>query len=144
MPGSFPGALLAVEPATEIDVFVSRDVPRDLYEEPWAESVRWVRCSVGMRGLRASRAFEFTALPLLAVGRQLDVLHSIANVGPAIVPGVASVVSLLDVIWMRPPQDWGGSLSVQRSLRRIVEHDMRHVDQVFAISRAGAQEIRAR
>ncbi len=136
-----PGALLAVEPATEIHVFVSRDVPRDLRREPWADSVRWVRCPVGMRGLRALRAFEFAALPLLASARRLDVLHSLANVGPAIVPAAASVVSLLDVIWMRPPEDWGGSLSVQRSLRRIVEHDMRHADRVFAISHAGAQEI---
>jgi len=94
-----------------------------------------------MRGLRALRAFEFAALPLLASARRLDVLHSLANVGPAIVPAAASVVSLLDVIWMRPPEDWGGSLSVQRSLRRIVEHDMRHADRVFAISHAGAQEI---
>jgi glycosyltransferase involved in cell wall biosynthesis len=136
-----PGALLAVEPATEIDVFVSRDAPADLRREPWADAVRWVRCPVGMRGLRALRAFEFTALPLLASARRLDVLHSLANVGPAIVPGVASVVSLLDVIWMRSPEDWGGSAGVQQSLRRIVEHDVRHAARVFAISHAGADEI---
>ena len=136
-----PGALLAVEPSTEIEIFVSRDVPRDLLEEPWADSVRWVRCPVGLEGQRAHLVFEFAALPLLAGARRLDVLHSLANMGPAIVPGVASVVSLLDVIWMRPPQDWGGSLSGQRSLRRLVEHDMAHVDRVFAISEAGAQEI---
>ncbi len=136
-----PGALLAVEPDAEIHVFVSRDVPRDLFEESWAQSVRWVRCPVSMQSERAHLVFEFGALPLLAAARRLDVLHSLANIGPAIAPGLASVVSLLDVIWMRPPRDWGGSLEGQRSLRRIVEHDMRHADRVFAISQAGAQEI---
>jgi glycosyltransferase involved in cell wall biosynthesis len=136
-----PGALLANEPDTEIHVFVSREVPPDLQAEPWADSVRWVRCPVDMQGERAHLLFEFAALPLLAASRRLDVLHSLANIGPAITPRVASVVSLLDVIWLRPPVDWGGSLSGQRSLHRIVKHDMHFVDQVFAISQAGAQDI---
>ena len=138
-----PGALLAVEPETEIHVFVSRDVPEDLEQEPWAGAVRWVHCPVGLQGRRqrAHLVFEFAALPVLARARRLDVLHSLANIGPAIVPGVASVVSLLDVIWMRPPRDWGGQLDGQRSLRRIVDHDVRHVDRLFAISQAGAREI---
>ncbi len=136
-----PGALLAVEPNTEIDVFVSHDVPEDLSDEPWARSVRWIHCPVGLKGERAHLVFQFAALPLLASARRLDILHSLANIGPAIVPRVASVVSLLDVIWMRPPQDWGGSPEGQRSLRRIVEHDVRHADRIFAISQAGADEI---
>jgi len=136
-----PGALLAAEPETDVHLFVSRDAPAELREQAWAQSVRWVRCPVGIRGPRARRAFEFAALPPLAAARGLDVLHSLANVGPVIVPGVASVVSLLDLIWMRPPQEWGGSVGVQRSLRLIVEHDMRHADRVFAISQAEAREI---
>jgi len=136
-----PGALLAAEPATEVHVFVSRDAPADLRAEPWARAVRWVPCRVGSGSERARLAFQFTMLPLLAAARRLDVLHSLANFGPAIVPGVTSVVSLLDVIWLRPPDEWGGSARWQRSLRRIVEHDMRHANQVFAISQAGADDI---
>jgi glycosyltransferase involved in cell wall biosynthesis len=136
-----PGALLAVEPGTEIHVFVSRDAPADLQDEPWAQSVRWVRCPVSARAERAHVLFELVALPLLAAGRHLDILHSLANIGPAITPRIASVISLLDVIWMRSPQDWGGTQEGQRSLRRLVEHDMRHASQVFAISEAGAKEI---
>lgn len=136
-----PGALLAVEPSTEIHVFVSRDAPADLSEEPWAQAVRWVRCPVGLQGRRAHLLFQFSALPALAALRRLDVLHSLANLGPGITPRVASVVSLLDVIWMRPPADWGGSVEGQRSLRRMVEHSVRHADGVFAISHAGAAEI---
>jgi glycosyltransferase involved in cell wall biosynthesis len=136
-----PGALLAVEPNTEIHVFVSRDAPADLREEPWAQAVRWVRCPVGLRDQRAHLLFQFSALPVLAALRRLDVLHSLANLGPGITPLLASVVSLLDVIWMRPPEDWGGSLDGQRSLRRMVEHSVRHANQVFTISQAGAEEI---
>lgn len=136
-----PAALLANEPDTEIHVFVSREAPEDLRQEPWADSVHWVRCPVDVRGGRSHLLFEFAALPPLALARRLDILHSLANVGPAIAPGVASVVSLLDVIWLRPPPEWGGTLEGQRSLRRMVEHDMRHADRVFAISEAGARDI---
>jgi glycosyltransferase involved in cell wall biosynthesis len=136
-----PGALLAAEPSTEVHVFVSRDAPGDLRGEPWAESVRWVRCPVGLANGHTSLAFQFAALPPLAAARRLDVLHSPANLGPAVVPGVASVVSLLDVIWLRPPREWGGDAGWQRSLRRMVGHELRHADGVLAISEAGAEEL---
>src|SRR4029077_4453306 len=100
-----PGALLAVEPDTEIHLFISRDAPADLCEEPGAQAGRWGRCPVGLQGQRAHLLFQFSALPILAALRRLDVLHSLANLGPGIAPRLASVVSLLDVIWMRPPQD---------------------------------------
>jgi glycosyltransferase involved in cell wall biosynthesis len=136
-----PGALLALEPASELHLFVSRNVPEDLFEEPWADSVRWVRCPVDLSKERAQLLFQFAALPALALARRLDVLHSLANIGPAITPGLASVISLLDVIWMRPPADWGGTAEGQRSLLRLARHDMRFASQVFAISDAGAREI---
>jgi glycosyltransferase involved in cell wall biosynthesis len=138
-----PGALLAAEPDTEIHVFVSRDAPEDLQAEPWAQAVRWVRCPVDTHAFkaRAHLIFQFTVLPLLAAARRLDVLHSPANVGPVLTPRVASVLSLLDVIWMLPPEAWGGSPEWQNSLRRLVEHGVGHADQVFAISQAGANEI---
>ena len=108
-----PGALLAAEPETEIHVFVSRDAPEDLQAEPWAQAVRWVHCPIDTHAFkaRAHLIFQFTALPLLAAARRLDVLHSPANVGPVRTPRVASVLSLLDVIWMLPPEAWGEASS---------------------------------
>jgi glycosyltransferase involved in cell wall biosynthesis len=135
------GALLEVEPTSELQLFVSRDAPADLWQEPWADAVRWVRCPVGLRDGRSHLVFQFTVLPLLAAARGVEVLHSPANVGPTMTPRVSSVLSVLDVIWMRPPSDWGGSARLQRSLRRMVGHGVRHADRVFAISRAGAAEI---
>jgi glycosyltransferase involved in cell wall biosynthesis len=135
------GALLAVEPATEIHLFVSRDAPADLRDEPWAQAVQWVRCPVGIGDGRTHLIFQFTILPLLAASRRVDVLHSLANLGPAITPRVASVVSLLDLIWMLPPAEWGGTPRGQRSLRGMAQHSVRHADRVFAISQAGAEDI---
>jgi glycosyltransferase involved in cell wall biosynthesis len=136
-----PGALLSADPSVELHVFVSRDLPAELYEQPWSRDVRWVKCPVGLRDQRSHLVFQFTVLPLLAAARHLDVLHSLANLGPALTPRVASVVSLLDVIWMRPPEDWGGTERGQRSLRHFVEHDVRHADGIFAISAAAAADM---
>jgi glycosyltransferase involved in cell wall biosynthesis len=136
-----PGALLSADPSLELYVYVSRDLPAELRRQPWSQDVRWVRCPVGLRDQRSHLVFQFTALPALAAAHRLDVLHSLANLGPAITPRVASVVSLLDVIWMRPPEDWGGTPRGQRSLRRFVTHDVRHAERIFAISEAAAQDI---
>jgi len=135
------GALLEVEPASELQLFVSRDAPADLWQEPWADAVRWVRCPVGLRDGRSHLVFQFTVLPLLAAARGVEILHSPANVGPTVTPRMSSVLSLLDVIWLRPPSEWGGSPRLQRSLRRMVGHGVRHASRVFAISQAGAKEI---
>jgi glycosyltransferase involved in cell wall biosynthesis len=136
-----PGALLDADPTIELQLFVSRDLPAEMREQPWAQDVRWVSCPVGLRDQRSHLVFQFTALPLMATARRLDVLHSLANLGPAITPGVASAISLLDLIWMRPVEDWGGTIRLQRSLRRFVEHDVRHADQIFAISEAAAEDM---
>ncbi len=136
-----PGALLSADPSLELHLFVSRDLPAELREQPWSQDVSWVRCPIGLRDQRSHLVFQFTVLPLLAAARRLDVLHSLANLGPAIVPRVASVVSLLDVIWARPPEDWGGTLRGQRSLRRFAEHDVSHAERIFAISEAAAHDL---
>ena len=136
-----PAALLSADPSLELHLFVSRDCPAELRERPWSQDVRWVNCPVGLRDQRSHLVFQFTALPVLAAAHRLDVLHSLANLGPAITPGVASAISLLDLIWMRPVEDWGGTLRWQRSLHRLAAHDVRHADQMFAISHAAAEDM---
>src|SRR5271155_1833644 len=101
-----PGALLAAEPETELHVFVSSDAPPSLYEESWAGSVRWVKVPVGFGDPLLPLLAQFAALPVLARARRLDVLHSPANTGPVLTPGLASVVSLHDLIWLHRPDEW--------------------------------------
>jgi glycosyltransferase involved in cell wall biosynthesis len=135
-----PGALLAAEPETEIHVFVARDAPADLRAEPWAGSVHFTTLPLPVAS-RALQAGQYLALPALAASRRLDVLHNPANAGPVITPGVASVVSLMDLIWLHRPAEWEPDPRAQRALRRLVVHGLRHADAVFAISRAVADDV---
>jgi glycosyltransferase involved in cell wall biosynthesis len=138
-----PGALLAAEPQTEVHVFVSRDAPAELREQPWAEDVRWVTLPVGLAGPPLHVLAQFAALPPLALARRLQVLHSPANTGPVIAPGLASVVSLLDLIWLHRAAEWEASPRVHRRMRMLVNHCVRHADRVFAISQAAADDFTA-
>lgn len=138
-----PGALLAVEPATRITVFVSRDAPADLRSEPWADAVRWVTVPVGLGGVPTHVPAEYLVLPALAAAQRLDVLHSPANTGPTVLPGVAGVVSLLDLIWLHRPQEWEASPRVHRTMRRRVGRAVAGADRIFAISQAAAADFTA-
>lgn len=136
-----PGALLSAEPHTEVHVFVSRDAPPALRREPWARSVRWVTVPVRLDGPPLHVPAQFMALPPIAYAKRLDVLHSPANTGPAITPGVASVISLLDLIWLHRAAEWESSVHVQRRMRMLVNHCVRHADRLFAISHAAADDF---
>lgn len=135
------GGLLEAEPDSELHVFVSRDAPAELRRAPWAEDVRWVELPVRLEGPPWHVLAQFAALPALALARRLDVLHSPANTGPAIVPGVASVVSLHDLIWLHRAGEWEESVSVQRRMEMLVRHCIRHADRVFADSHAAALDF---
>ncbi len=135
-----PGALLEAEPETEITVFVARDAPADLRDEPWAARVRWVSLLGGVSSPRTQLG-QYLALPALARARRLDVLHSPANAGPVIAPGIASVVSLMDLIWLQHADEWDPDPRAQRATRRWVSHSVRYADRVFAISAAAAEDL---
>jgi glycosyltransferase involved in cell wall biosynthesis len=136
-----PGALLAAEPATEIHVFVTRGAPASLRREPWAGSVRWVTLPLHLGGSPAHLLAQFVGLPLLSVARRLDVLHSPANTGPVLTPGLASVVSLLDLIWLHRGPEWEPDVRARERMATLVRHCVRHADRVFAISEAAAEDF---
>lgn len=139
--GELPGALLAADPATEVHVFVSRDLPQEVRSAPWADAVRWVRLPVKVDGPPLHVPAQFAALPLLARTKGLDVLHSPANTGPVITPGLASVVSLLDLIWLHHASEWEPSERVHARMKMLVGHCVKHADLVFAISEAAARDF---
>ncbi len=136
-----PGALLAAEPDTHVHVFVSRDAPASLREAPWSERVEWVSLPVGLSGPPLHLGAQFAALPLLARARRLDVLHSPANTGPVIAPGVKTIVSLLDLIWLHRAQEWEASAQVQRRMGALVKYCLRHAERIFAISNDAAEDF---
>jgi glycosyltransferase involved in cell wall biosynthesis len=138
---ALPGALLEAEASTEVHVFLSRDAPADLRAEPWAGEVRFTTVPVSMHGPPLHVPAEYLLLPALAAVRRLDVLHSPANTGPATTPGVASVVSVLDLIWLHRPEEWEASPRVHRTMRRRVGRAVAGADRIFAISHAAAEDL---
>jgi glycosyltransferase involved in cell wall biosynthesis len=136
-----PAALLAAEPATELHLFVSRDAPASLRREPWAQEVRWVELPVRVSGPPLHVLAQFLTLPPLAAARHLDVLHSPANTGPVITPGLASVVTLHDLIWLHRAGEWESSVRAQRGMLTLVRHCVRHATRIFTAAHAAARDI---
>jgi glycosyltransferase involved in cell wall biosynthesis len=135
-------ALLAAEPATALTIFLSADAPKDLTGERWARRARVIRVPRPTSSRLVSLG-QYAALPALAAALRLDVLHSPANTGPVITPRVASVVSLMDLIWLHHAEEWDPDPRVQRAMRRLVGHSVRHANRVLAISHAAAADIAA-
>ena len=136
-----PNALIRAEPETEVHVFVSRDAPRQLLAEPCASRVRWTTLPIRVSGPPIHALAQFAGLPALARARGLDVLHSPGNWGPVLTPGVASVVSLLDLIWLHRAAEWSPSSLVPHKVAVLVRHSVRHADRLFAISHAAADDF---
>jgi glycosyltransferase involved in cell wall biosynthesis len=77
---------------------------------------------------------------VLAPRRRLDVLHSLANIGPLVTPRVARVVTLLDVIWLHQGADWEAGAAARgfASLSRLCA---RNADRVLTISESAKEDI---
>lgn len=136
------GALLAVRPDLRLHLVVSRDVPADLRAEPWAGDVRWEVMPVRLSGPPWHLAAQFVGLPALALARRVSVVHGLANVVPVRIPRVASVVTLLDLIWLHEGADWGDARAV-RAVRRLSLRSARGADRVLALSHAAARDFSA-
>jgi len=115
--------------------------PADLVLEPWWPAVRPVRLPVPVGGSLTTLVAQHAGLPALALARRLDVLHSPANTGPVVVPRVATVITLLDLIWLHRPDEWEGDEAARRAIRRQALYAVRHADVVLAISGAAATDI---
>ena len=97
-----------------------------------------VEVDVSGRG-RARRVLaEQRRLPRLARRHGIDLLHSPGTSAPWR-PGVASVVTILDVIYARHPE--AHTLPMRLGMRLIVPLAARGADRVITISHAAASEI---
>jgi glycosyltransferase involved in cell wall biosynthesis len=132
-------ALLAVAPEAKVTAFVNRDAPSALFDREWSDGVDWVRLPLGIAG-KAHLAAQMTVVPGIAARRRLDVLHSLANIGPLVTPRVARVVTLLDVIWLHQGADWESGAAARgfASLSRLCA---RNADRVLTISESAKNDI---
>jgi glycosyltransferase involved in cell wall biosynthesis len=133
-------AMVALDDAPRLTLFVSRAAPAALREEDWAREVEWVTLPWGPQS-RLNLPEVMAALPVMAARRGLDVLHSPANVGPLVSPRVAHVVTLLDLIWLHRPQEWNAGRWTRFTTRTLSLSSARRADRVLAISDAAAEDF---
>ncbi len=134
-------ALMEAEPAIALTAWVGSTAPADLMDEPWAPDVHWLRVPVPGVGSPWHMWHELVAIGLAARRRRIDVVHGLAYLAPLVHPGVASVVTILDVIWMHHPEAAGRRFrAVMRTLTPLLA---RTSDRVVAISEAAREDIAA-
>ena len=126
---------------TEVTAWIGSTAPADLRDEPWAPDVRWIRLPVPGIGTPWHLLHELSFIGLDAARRRLDVLHGLANLTPLTAPGVATVSTVLDVIWMHHPEALEPRARI--AMRTLVPLVARSVRRVLAISEAARDDIAA-
>jgi glycosyltransferase involved in cell wall biosynthesis len=132
-------ALLAVTHELTLTAFVSRDAPTALRSAPWSDEVEWVEVPVTTK-TPLHLAAQATVLPVAARRKRLDVLHSPANGGPPITPGVARVVTLLDLIWLHQREQWD-TPAAMRKLAFLARISARSAHRVITISNSARDDL---
>jgi glycosyltransferase involved in cell wall biosynthesis len=137
-------AMLAVEPDTRITAFVSSEVPDGVLSADWAGAVEWVRLPVTVThgppgNFVLTTGLQWLGMPVLAARRRLDVIHGLANVTPLLAPRVATLVTLLDVIWLHHPDAMERRARV--GMKMLAPISARRADRVITISEAARRDV---
>jgi glycosyltransferase involved in cell wall biosynthesis len=130
----------------QLTLFVSSSAPSDLHREPWADDVEWVTLPASAAGGRghvlAELAAQCTTLPWQAARRRLDVVHGIAGVTPPVSPRVATVTTVLDLVWLRHPEVMDRPSRAATLLK--IRVGTARADRVIAISHHVADDVTER
>jgi glycosyltransferase involved in cell wall biosynthesis len=129
-------ALVQLRPEAKVSVFANADGARSLRDE-WGGEVEVV--THPLLGRRYLRAFsELALLGALADRRRLDLLHSVAMVGPLRLKA-AHVVTVGDLIWWHDPASTGRPTAVL--WRTVVPRVARRATRLQTFSEATASDI---
>ena len=98
--------LLRVQPSVSITAFASQELASEDRSSAWGREIQWIEQPVTVTHgspLNSARSLstQWLTQARLARRHRLDVIHGPANIAPPVVPGVATVVTLLDLIWLR-------------------------------------------
>jgi glycosyltransferase involved in cell wall biosynthesis len=130
-------ALLETRPDLRLVVFAAGSGRELLATEPWADAVELVDHPFANR--RYTRALSEVALVgRLASQRRLDVLHSVALLGP-LWTRARSVVTVGDVTWLREPESV--EPTTRLLWRTLVPLAVRRAARVITYSEASRREI---
>jgi glycosyltransferase involved in cell wall biosynthesis len=132
-------ALLEVEPGTKLTAFVTHRVPEPVLAAPWAGRVEWVTYEVEPASRRAL-VTQHVEIPRAAAKRELDVLHSPANIGVLATGRVANTVTALDLIWLHPSTSPLGPRARLRA-KLLFTLCSRAADRILTISDATKRDL---
>jgi len=133
--------MLEADPSLELSAWIGSTAPDWLMREPWADRVRWIRLPVRGIGSPWHMWHELVGIGLDARRRGIDLVHGLANLGPLVHPGVVTVTTILDVIWVHHPE---AATLLFRSMGRILTPSVgRSSTRVLAISEAARDDIAA-
>jgi len=131
--------LLLAEPEIELTAWVGTTAPAWIAREPWAQEVRWIRLPVPGLGSPWHLWYELLGIGFDGRHRGLDVVHGLAYLAPLVHPGLATVATILDVIWLEHPQATDGRFrAVMGTLAPLVG---RSSTRLIAISEAARDDI---
>lgn len=138
------GALLEEEPSIQITAIMPHNAPLWISSSGWSAEIDTVRLPVASGRERAldlplNLAAQWAAVPALAASRRLQVVHGLANVSPPICPRAATVVTVLDLIWMRFPRTMTRRATL--AMRAVTAVSVRRADRIITISRAVRDDL---
>lgn len=132
-------ALRGVRPELELTAIVATELADELRTAPWCEPLRVVALPVPGRS-RPRRVLAEQLLVARAARRAgADVLHSLASTGPVRARGLASVLTIHDVIYATHPETHAGLL--RYGMAALVPASARAADRVVADSAATASDL---
>ena len=133
------GALAALDDV-ELHLFLTPDGLEVLRNEPWLDSVSARVLPVKREGRAGYLAATFLAMPGTASAARLDVLHSPANVGPFLVPGVRTLITVHDLIWKRLGPEWDSPEAVA-AMQRATALTVSRADRIITDSQASEADL---
>ena len=132
-------ALHAVEPGTRVTAWVGQGAPEGLDSFDWGGETSFVHLPLKSTGSPVHVGYELAALGLDARRRGIDVVHGLAYTSPVVAPGVATVVTILDLTWRHHPE------TVSRLARTmfglLTPLCGRTADRIVAISEAVRKDL---
>lgn len=131
--------LLLAEPKLVLTAWIGSTAPADLREEPWASEVRWIRLPVAGVGAPWRLWYELVGIGIDARRRGLDLIHGLANITPLAHPGLVTVTTIHDVIWIHHPET--ASAEFRTLMRAVVPLVGRTSSRLIAISEAARDDI---
>jgi glycosyltransferase involved in cell wall biosynthesis len=120
-------------------VFTTSELAEEWRDRPWVGGAQQVTLPVSGRTRVRRTAAEQVLLPVAARRAGVSVLHALQSVAPVWVPGVASVVTIHDLIYRHHPDSHPGMLA--HGMRVLVPLAARRARRIVAISAAVRDDL---